>query len=297
MKSPFLEVIAPVHWAISNASIHVMVNCMLAQSSNDWSLTIISDGFEARVEEILNRYGCDRIRYFSTEFPNNDHGHTPREIGLNASRGEWTVLSGIDNYYVPLFVETLKKAEKKDIGLMYWDFLLDMKGELEAGIEYDRALREYEQKTQKQFVLRPIIDGQVIEIAFDPKNENLRQRAALEVARLGLTKGGGCDDDLCIVNLLTNAMRQAAQTSSLLEIGGGRPRALPPYSGHIDANLQISGQIDIGAFAVRTDIAKRVGFRWRHHAADFNYLQACLLQLNYLTLHHHKISQTLYVHN
>ena len=35
-ESPTLHVVAPVHAAITNASIEVMLNCFLAQTSRDW---------------------------------------------------------------------------------------------------------------------------------------------------------------------------------------------------------------------------------------------------------------------
>ena len=81
------------------------------------------------------------------------------------------------------------------------------------------------------------------------------------------------------------------------EVGGGRPRALPPYSGHIDATLDESGRLDVGAVAVRTDVARRVGFGWRHHAADFSYVRAVLEELGRVGLEALKLPQTLYVHN
>ena len=65
------------------------------------------------------------------------------------------------------------------------------------------------------------------------------------------------------------------------EVGGGRPRALPPYSGHIDATLDESGRLDVGAVAVRTDVARRVGFGWRHHAANGGATPRYVLHLTF----------------
>ena len=65
-------------------------------------------------------------------------------LGLGLGESPWTVLTGVDNYYVPLFVETVvdKIRANPDAGLVYYDFLLDMKGELAAGAAYDAALVE-----------------------------------------------------------------------------------------------------------------------------------------------------------
>ena len=93
------------------------------------------------------------------------------------------------------------------------------------------------------------------------------------------------------------AAEAARPPGSSGEVGGGRPRALPPYSGHIDATLDESGRLDVGAVAVRTDVARRVGFGWRHHAADFSYVRAVLEELARVGLEALKLPQTLYVHN
>lgn len=85
----------------------------------------------------------------------------------------------------------------------------------------------------------------------------------------GLSEGGGCDDAACVARLLAGHLEEVAASGYAEDVGGGRPRALPPYSGHVDASLDASGLLDVGAVAVRTDVARRVGFGWRHHAADF----------------------------
>ena len=48
--------------------------------------------------------------------------------------------------HAPLFVETVgdKIRANPAAGLVYYAFLLDMKGELAAGAAYDAALRAYE---------------------------------------------------------------------------------------------------------------------------------------------------------
>ena len=72
---------------------------------------------------------------------------------------------------------------------------------------------------------------------------------------------------------------------------------MAPYAGHVDARLDAMGSLDVGAVAVRTDLARAVGFAWRHHAADFAYVRACLDELHRRGLRALKIEQTLYVHN
>ena len=204
-ESPTLHVVAPVHAAITNASIEVMLNCFLAQTSRDWALTVVGDGYDARAAAVVGRYTDPRINYAATDRAYGDHGHTPRELGLGLGESPWTVLTGVDNYYVPLFVETVvdKIRANPDAGLVYYDFLLDMKGELAAGAAYDAALRAYgegavEDDDPEAVVVRPLLDGRVAEIRFR-RGDDVAAVARDFVAAEGLNSGGGCDDATCVV--------------------------------------------------------------------------------------------------
>ena len=292
---PLFEVVAPAHAAMGNASIEVMVHCLKAQTLSDWALTVVSDGPEERIREIVERHSDGRIRYLATERAFGDHGHSPRELGLRESTGDWVILSGIDNYYVPLFFAEVAKKIEDDVGLLYVDFLLDMKGEAEMGEAFDIAMAAYSPSTTKDpevVTITPVFDGKIEELTFR-RDDDLQTVAADFLQRKQL-QGGGCDDSTCVRDLLIDAMRAAAEQR---EVRIERPRALPPYSGHIDALIDTPGHIDIGAVAMRADIAKHIGFRWRHHAADFDYLQAASDYLRQLKLRSVKIPQTLYVHN
>lgn len=55
--------------------------------------------------------------------------------------------------------------------------------------------------------------------------------------------------------------------------------------------------VDLGCVAVRTEIAKRVGFPWRHYDADWDYIERCASTAFEFGLKSKKISQTLCVHN
>lgn len=293
-----LAVVAPVHQGISNASMDVMINCMLAQSVGNWSLLVVSDGPSARAASVVGRYAPDRrIQYLETANIARDHGHTPRRYGLFEARAEWILLTGIDNYYVPLMVETIERAVAPTIGLMYFNFVLDMKGELQAGETYDRAVREYHKspRLDDEVVITPLLNGKVEELAFRP-DDDLRQRALDFVIDNNLRAGAGCDEPNCVADALVDAMRAALQDSDQ-PVAGGRPRALLPYTGHIDTDLHRQGLVDIGAVVVRTDVAQAVDFTWTHHAADFAYIQACLEEMQRRNLVPFKIPQTLYVHN
>ena len=207
MPNALLQVIAPTHAAMPNASIEVMVNCFRAQTSGAWRLTIVSDGPDARAEAVVRRYAREEaLRFLATDRAYGDHGHTPREAGLSVGDSPWTVLTGVDNYYVPLFVETVvdKIRANPDAGLVYYDFLLDMKGELAAGAAYDAALRAYgegavEDDDPEAVIVRPLLDGRVAEIRFR-RGDDVAAVARDFVATEGLNSGGGCDDAACVAD-------------------------------------------------------------------------------------------------
>lgn len=57
------------------------------------------------------------------------------------------------------------------------------------------------------------------------------------------------------------------------------------------------GGIDLTCVAVRTEIAKEVGFSWRHYEGDSNYIQECLRKVRQADLNITHINETLCVHN
>lgn len=166
----------------------------------------MGDGYDARAAAVVGRYAAadPRITYAATDRAYGDHGHTPRELGLGLGESPWTVLTGVDNYYVPLFVETVVNAvrDNPDAGLVYYDFVLDMKGEFAAGAAHDAALRAYGETAVKDddpeaVVVRPLLDGRVAEIRFR-RGDDVAAVARDFVVAEGLDRGGGCDDAACV---------------------------------------------------------------------------------------------------
>lgn len=113
----------------------VMVNCLLSQSSDDWSLTVISDGPDLKTFEQMSKYEHNNISYHETFVRHNDWGHTPREYGMLHSKDLFTVMTGFDNYYVPLFVEIFRNHFQPDVDFVYCDFVLD---HAQFGIKYEK---------------------------------------------------------------------------------------------------------------------------------------------------------------
>lgn len=108
--------------------LEVIINCLLAQTCQDFHMSVISDGYEATTYSQLEKYfDISNFSYFSTDKRYNDYGHTPRELGMLSSNCRYTVMTGFDNYYVPIFVEEFQRACLSDehIGFVFCDFLLD----------------------------------------------------------------------------------------------------------------------------------------------------------------------------
>ena len=59
----------------------------------------------------------------------------------------------------------------------------------------------------------------------------------------------------------------------------------------------MGGGARAGAFAFLTTLGARVGFGWRHHAADWMFLRAYISEMDAAGLVAYKIPSTLYVHN
>lgn len=103
------------------------INCMLSQTCDDYHVTVVSDGPEPDTLKQMSKYfEYKNISYYALDKRTNDYGHTPREYGMMVSDCKYTVMTGFDNYYMPVFVEIFSNAVKSsEVGLIYCDFVLD----------------------------------------------------------------------------------------------------------------------------------------------------------------------------
>ena len=94
--------------------IHVLVNSLLCQTSDNWKLLVIHDGYDETMEGALRPY-CQqhpRIEFVFAEKRYNDYGHSLREIGLARAQTEFVMFTNDDNYYAPKFLEYMFEAIK-----------------------------------------------------------------------------------------------------------------------------------------------------------------------------------------
>lgn len=93
--------------------LETFLNCMLSQTSHDFRVTVIHDGPDAEFDEVSRAYGSrypELMRFVATHVRHDDFGHTLREIGIGMAEHEWLLLTNGDNYYCPVFVETMLGA-------------------------------------------------------------------------------------------------------------------------------------------------------------------------------------------
>jgi glycosyltransferase involved in cell wall biosynthesis len=110
------------------AKLEVIINCLLAQTADDYHITIVSDGEEPETEKQLEKYfNHEQFSYYHTDQRYNDYGHSPRLAGLYTSNCKYSIMTGFDNYYVPIFVERFKAAamSQPNVDLIFCDFVLD----------------------------------------------------------------------------------------------------------------------------------------------------------------------------
>lgn len=105
-----------------------IVCSLLTQNDPNWIAHIVGDNVENNVlEEIhnfLNYINDSRIRFTNLPERHNDWGHTPRNYGLDHAIGDWIVMTGEDNYYVPTFVKNfLNEARVKKTDFIFCSFI------------------------------------------------------------------------------------------------------------------------------------------------------------------------------
>lgn len=101
-----------------------MLGSLIVQTADNWRATVVIDNeADDLMLEILAPLDHPNIRHMFTGRRFNDWGHTPREIGKQASDCDYIVMTGDDNYYMPVLVEELNKVMESDPDFIYWDMV------------------------------------------------------------------------------------------------------------------------------------------------------------------------------
>lgn len=84
----------------------VILQSLIVQTNPNWTAHVIIDGITSDYFEVKNIYQKEqRIRFSHLQENHNDWGHTARNYGLQKVEEQWVVMTGDDNYYMPVFVE------------------------------------------------------------------------------------------------------------------------------------------------------------------------------------------------
>jgi len=117
-----IEFIIPTYNRIN--PLHSILASLVAQTNDNWIATIVVDDVENDiVKNIVSKFDTDKIKYIFTDQRYNDWGHTPREIGKQQAIGDYIIMTGDDNYYVPVFIDELMKVISEKPAMIYWDMV------------------------------------------------------------------------------------------------------------------------------------------------------------------------------
>lgn len=83
-----------------------VISSIFSQTSPNWKIHVVADAVYDGYQKVKDYFnGDDRIRFTELNGPHMDWGHTARNYGLQNTTEEWVVMTGDDNYYVPIFVQ------------------------------------------------------------------------------------------------------------------------------------------------------------------------------------------------
>ena len=105
-----------------------LVASLACQTDLGFTLRIIHDGPNLETQECVKdlqlMYPNLQIIYQETSLRFNDYGHTLRSIGLSEAVQEYVLLTNGDNYYVPIFIEEIRKSiAEENPEIVYFDMV------------------------------------------------------------------------------------------------------------------------------------------------------------------------------
>lgn len=117
----------------------VILQSLIVQTNPNWIAHVIIDGLTNEYRQVKDLYQEEeRVRFSHVEGPHNDWGHTARNYGLDKRIGDFIVMTGDDNYYVPTFVENFLSQPQYD--LIYCDMVHDLKRNAYLAIKTELSL-------------------------------------------------------------------------------------------------------------------------------------------------------------
>lgn len=102
------------------------LSSLFCQNNPNFTVHVVADAEYEGFWEIIDIFKqYENLRVSVLEGPHNDWGHTARNYGLDNLKEDWVVMSGDDNYYVPVFVDNFIKAVELNpkVGFVYCDLV------------------------------------------------------------------------------------------------------------------------------------------------------------------------------
>lgn len=117
-----IDIIIPTYNRIH--PLKCMLSSLMAQTNKNWKASVVIDNPEdILITKLVKSFEDSRIQYILLDKRYNDWGHTPREIGKQASMADYILMSGDDNYYTPNFIQELQYFSEDNPGMIYWDMV------------------------------------------------------------------------------------------------------------------------------------------------------------------------------
>ena len=101
-----------------------VLSSIYSQKSDRWKIHVVADAVYDGYQKVKDYFaGDERIRFTELNGPHKDWGHTPRNYGLEHSTEEWVVMTGDDNYYMPVFVGDFLNVVDDNTHFVYCDMI------------------------------------------------------------------------------------------------------------------------------------------------------------------------------
>lgn len=96
------------------AQVDLIINSLLCQSSNDWTLYMVHDGPNPECREWVEDFQDHRVKYRESATRTGFWGHYNRRWLLDEVNTKWVTWGNADNYYCPPYVEWLTDFGDRD---------------------------------------------------------------------------------------------------------------------------------------------------------------------------------------
>ena len=102
-----------------------VISSIYSQRSDKWKIHVVADAVYDGYQKVKDYFiGDDRIKFSELNGPHKDWGHTARNFGLENATEDWVVMSGDDNYYMPVFVDHFMDASKpQGVNFVFCDMI------------------------------------------------------------------------------------------------------------------------------------------------------------------------------